>query len=93
MLKLTNVKPLDGYKIRVDYTDGVAGEVDLSHLLGEGVFEAWKDREFFESVHVGEHGEIRWNDDIELCADAIYLQVTGKTADEIFPSLKAPADA
>ncbi|NOY41569.1 MAG: DUF2442 domain-containing protein [Planctomycetes bacterium] len=93
MLKLVAVAPLDGYSLHVEYNDGVAGEVNLSQLVGRGVFKAWEDRSVFESVCIGEYGEIKWNDDIELCADAIYLQVTGKTADEVFPVLKAPADA
>lgn len=41
----------------------------------------------FEAVTVGKHGELRWTKDLELCADAMYLQITGKRAEEIFPNL------
>ena len=33
MLKVMEVEPLPGYKLRLRYADGVAGEVDLSHLV------------------------------------------------------------
>ncbi len=93
MVKVVSVTPRDQYKLYVQYDDGVAGEVDLSHLVGKGVFAAWNDRAFFEAVTVGQHGEIKWGDDIDLCPDAIYLQLTGKSAEDLFPNLKAPADA
>ena len=57
------------------------------------MFAAWNDPAVFEAVTVGKHGEIRWTDELELCADALYLQITGKDAEELFPNLKASADA
>jgi len=38
MFKATTVKPLPGYRLFIHYTDGTEGEVDLSHLVGKGVF-------------------------------------------------------
>ncbi len=88
MPKLIEVKPLENYRIRVKYSDGVEGEVDLSHLVGKGVFAAWKDYEEFRKVRVGEGGELIWSDDIDLCPDAIYLKLTGKKPEELFPKLQ-----
>ncbi len=93
MVKPVSITALPGYKLRVEYADGVTGEVELSHLVGKGVFAAWNDPTVFESVAIGDQGEIRWNDDIDLCSDAIYLEITGKSPEDIFPNLKAPADA
>ena len=93
MVKLIAVTARADYKLYLEYDDGVKGEVVLSHLVGKGVFEAWNDPAVFEAVTVGKHGEIRWTKDLELCADAIYLQITGKCAEDLFPNLKAPADA
>lgn len=93
MVKLINVTPQLGYKLHLEYNDGVAGEVDLSEMVGKGVFAAWRDVAVFRAVTVGEHGELRWNEDLELCADALYLQITGKSVEDLFPNLKAPADA
>ena len=73
MAKLISVAPFSGYKLQLKFADGVEGEVDLSHLVGKGVFSAWADVAAFDAVALGDHGEVRWNDDIDLCADALYL--------------------
>ena len=93
MIKLNVVTARAGYTLYLEYDDGVKGEADLSHLVGKGVFAAWNDPTVFQAVTVGKHGEIRWTKDLELCADAMYLQITGKKAEDLFPNLKAPADA
>ena len=93
MLKPVAVTALSGYKLRVKYADGVTGEVDLSRLVGKGVFAAWNDPSAFQGVTIGDHGELRWSDNIDLCSDAVYLEITGKSAEDVFPNLKAPADA
>ncbi|HOM17339.1 MAG TPA: DUF2442 domain-containing protein [Thermoguttaceae bacterium] len=85
------VKPLKNYRIWIKYADGVEGEVDLSELVGKGVFAAWKDDREFQKVHIGSGGEIAWSDQIDLCADAIYLKLTGKKPEDIFPSLHQSA--
>jgi len=94
VLKLIQVEPLPNYRLRLQYADGTAGEVDLSHLVGKGVFELWNAPEAFQQVSIGSSGEVRWSDEVDLCADALYLQLTGKRPDEVFPSLrKAPLHA
>jgi hypothetical protein len=88
MIKLLRVTPLPGYKLYLEYDDGTAGDVDVSELIGKGVFKALTDTALFESVAVGEHGEVRWTGDLDLCADSLYLQLTGKSAEDLFPSLR-----
>jgi len=91
MLRLTDVRPLLGYKLHLQYADGVAGDVDLSSLVGKGVFRLWNDPELFQRVSIGSGGELRWSDEVDLCADALYLQITGKTPEEVFPSIRKAA--
>ncbi len=80
--------------MRLRYDDQTEGEVDLSALVGRGVFKAWEDPAFFQSVQVGAHGEVMWGDQIDLCPDSLYLRLTGKTPEDLFPSLtKARANA
>ena len=94
VLKLIHAEPLAAYRLRLGYADGVTGVVDLSHLVGKGVFELWTDAEAFGRVSIGTAGEIRWSDEVDLCADAMYLKITGKQPDEVFPSLRqASVDA
>ena len=88
------VKPLDNFRIWLRYDDGTEGEVDLSNVAGRGVFGAWNDRTFFEAVRLGSHGAIEWGANIDICPDAMYLQLTGKSPEEVLPALRsAPADA
>ena len=87
MFKPIEIKALPGYRLFVRYPDGVAGEVDLSNLVSKGVFAALADPRAFEQVSLGTSGEIRWNDQIDLCPDAIYLEITGKSPEEVFPNL------
>lgn len=93
MAKLTKATPHSRFKVHLEYDDGVKGEVDLSGLVGRGVFAAWNDAAVFNAVTIGEHGQLRWTNDLELCADALYLQISGKRAEDLFPNLKAHADA
>ena len=79
------VKSRDGYRIWLRYSDGEEGEVDLSHLVGKGVFKVWNDAVYFECVHLTDYDAIAWDDDIELCPDALYLELTGKSLAELMP--------
>jgi len=88
MPRALEVKPLENYQLWVKFSDGVEGVVDLSHLVGQGVFALWDDYEAFKRVHIGPRGELVWNDEVDLCPDAIYLKVTGKKPEELFPKLR-----
>ena len=81
------VRALPNYRLYLEFSDGVKGEVDLSDLAETGVFKIWDDNSFFQKVHIGEHREIKWSDEIELCGDSLYLKLTGKTPEELFPKL------
>ena len=85
MPKPIAVKPLPDFRIWLRYDDGVEGIVDLSDLAGRGVFAAWNDRQFFEAVRLGSHGAIEWGAEIDLCPDAQYLKLTGKTPEDLSP--------
>jgi hypothetical protein len=82
------VIPLESYRLRVKYSDGVEGVVDLSSFAGHGVFALWNDYQEFEKVHIGRGGEIAWSDQIDMCPDAIYLQITGQKPEDVFPKLR-----
>ena len=90
MFRPIEVKVLTDYHLWLRYDDGAQGEVDLADLAGRGVFCAWLDRKVFEAVHIDESGALAWPGNIDLCPDAMYLRLTGKTVAELFPGL-APA--
>lgn len=87
----TAVKALPGYKLWIRFGDGVEGEADLSNLVGKGVFAVWNDAEEFEKVKLGPGSAITWSDEIELCGDALYLRITGKSPEEAFAGSKMEA--
>ena len=83
MIRPTEVEAPSEYRIWLRYSDGAAGEVDLSHLAGRGVFAAWNEPGYFKKVHIAPHRAIAWDDDLELCPDALYMELTGKSFDEL----------
>ncbi len=85
MTRPTEVKPRNGFTLWLRFSDGAEGVVDLSRLAGRGVFRCWDNADAFEAVRVAEHGSVVWGDDVELCPDALYLQVTGKAVDDLMP--------
>ena len=55
------------YRVWIEFDDGLKGEVDLSALVGKGVFEAWKDINFFNKVRVDPNSNtLLWGEDIDL---------------------------
>jgi len=92
MFKRIEVIPLPGFLLHLRYEDGVEGEVDLSPLCGKGVFSLWDEPGAFDGVSIGHHGAIRWSDEVELCPDALYFELTGTSPEDAFPNF-AGADA
>jgi len=86
--KITNVQVLEGYCLELTFDDGVSGTADLSDLAGKGVFALWFEPGGFQSVRIGSSGELVWGDQIDLCPDALYLKVTGKRPEDVFPALR-----
>jgi hypothetical protein len=88
MIRIIEARVLDSFRLYVKFSDGVEGEVDLSALAGQGVFAAWSDSVFFEQVQIGSSGRsLDWGEQIDLSADSLYLNLTGKTVRELFPKL------
>ena len=88
MRRIAKVKVLPKYRLELEFDDGVSGTVDLSEAVGKGVFALWCDPLAFDRVCVGSSGELTWDDRIDLCPDALYLKVTGKKPEDIFPALR-----
>jgi hypothetical protein len=88
MPRPTSVKALPNRRIWLRYDDGIEGEVDLSDLVGHGVFEPLNSATVFNTVHLGSHGAIEWSPGLDLCPDAMYLRLTGKAVEEVFPKIR-----
>ncbi|MBF8266259.1 MAG: hypothetical protein HW384_2123 [Dehalococcoidia bacterium] len=77
MHKIVSVKPLASYKVKVVFSDGIEGVIDLSDLVGKGVFSVWKDPKQFARVFIDpETHTLAWPGEIDLCPDTLYEEVT-----------------
>lgn len=79
--RIVAAKARQNYRLWVRFADGKEGEVDLSALVGKGVFARWADPEEFEKVYIDEEaGTTAWPGDIDLAPDALYRDVAGHAA-------------
>ena len=71
--KLLNAQYLEGYKVKLSFSDGSEGAVDLSGELGEGVFEALRDLSYFRSFRVQQQfGTIEWENGADFAPEYLY---------------------
>lgn len=88
-MKILNAKPLEDYRVELCFDNGETGAVDLSDLVGRGVFVAWQQPGVFDKLVVTEFGALEWPGELDLCPDALYLRMTGKKPEDIFPALRS----
>jgi hypothetical protein len=91
MKRIVFAEALPGWRLHLRYDDGVEGTVDLSAKVGCGVFAAWRDPVFFKSARCERGRRVVWGEgegEIDLCADALYLQITGLKPEDIIPALR-----
>jgi len=80
MLKdITEVQPLDGYRIRIRFEDGVEGVFDLSEVVEfTGVFAPLRDLAEVRKVKVNpELGTVCWPNGADLDPDVLYAHLKG----------------
>ena len=93
--RLLEVQAESDHELRLHYENGTVGTIDLSHEISAGgVFASLRDRAVFQAVRLGEFGQVEWPTGADLCPHALYMRLTGKAPDEVFPGLAGqPADA
>lgn len=82
IMKVQSVKHVEKYTIHVKFTDGVEGDVELSGLVGKGIFNALQNEAVFAKVFTTGYS-IAWSDELEIDADTIYMELTGKSISEL----------
>jgi hypothetical protein len=79
MHKIVEARALGDYRIWVRFADSVEGEVDLSDLVGKGVFASWSDPEEFGKVFIDpETHTLAWPGGIDLAPDALYKELSAR---------------
>lgn len=80
--ELKNAKPMEGYKIFVEYNDGINGIIELSKWKNNPVFSDWNNEENFKNFKITNDKKIDWGNNIEMDPDSFYLQLINKTFEE-----------
>ena len=72
-LHVTRVRPIDGYRLEVEFNDGVVKEVDLKDERYGEVFEPLKDMNYFKQVTVdAETNTIAWPNGADFAPEFLY---------------------
>lgn len=74
MIRIRSVVPLEGFRVRLGFTDGTEGELDLEPYMVGPMFEALRrDRRLFEAVSVHPRFKtIVWPNDADMDPDVLY---------------------
>ncbi|MGH7571705.1 MAG: DUF2442 domain-containing protein [Gemmatimonadota bacterium] len=79
--RIVHVEPRSGYRVQIRFEDGKIGEVDLSDLVGKGVFRVWNNPDEFARVYIDkESGTLAWPGGLDLAPDALYQEIVGVEA-------------
>ncbi len=70
--RVTDVRPEPDYTLRLWFTNGEQGTLDMKPWLDRGVFRQLRDPAVFNSVRPF-LGTIQWNNNADLCPDTVYL--------------------
>ena len=77
MHKVVSAEPLPGYRLNIRFADGLQGVVDLSDMVGKGVFQSWTDPEEFGKVFVDpETNTVAWPNGADLCPDSLHQDIS-----------------
>jgi hypothetical protein len=83
MLKVTDVTPLDGHQLRVEFNDGVVRVIDCSFLLRGTLGEPLRDLAYFRQVRVDpELRTIVWPNGLDPAPELLHDHTQPATADE-----------
>jgi hypothetical protein len=83
-MKITEAKPLPGFRLALQFDNCEGGVVDLTDFVGVGVFAAWEEPGVFERVSITAEGAVEWPGELDMCPDALYLRKTGKRPEDVF---------
>ena len=79
MNEIVKVEAEKNYCLKIEFNDGVKGVVDLSGLVGKGVFKAWKNLKYFEQVRIDEKSKtVSWPNGVDLAPEVLYEEVKQK---------------
>jgi hypothetical protein len=77
MKRARGVKPEPGYRLRIEFEDGISGTLDLSSDLYGPMFEPLRDVRLFAQARVDEFGVVCWPNGADLAPEVVYEEILG----------------
>jgi hypothetical protein len=76
MIKVSKIEAIDGYKVRVRFTDDSVGEYDFSTMLTETgpMIEPLRDGAYFRRVFL-EFGALTWPNGFDVAPEWLYHEI------------------
>lgn len=90
MVRVQAARVVEAFEVELSFTDGTRKILDLARFLEGPIFEPLREEwSLFNALRVDEElGTIVWPNGADLCPDALFMEATGRTVEELFPSLK-----
>jgi hypothetical protein len=54
-MHVTDARHIEGHRVRLSFSDGTTGEVELKNMLNGPIFEPLRDEEYFKSFSLVGH--------------------------------------
>ena len=89
MVKVISAEPLEGYKLRIQLSNGKRGVFYVSPYLEKGVFRELKEPQYFRRVKVS-FGGVMWPHEQDFSAETIEYELEEESPDN---SLQQTADS
>ena len=78
MIRVASVSAGRGYTLKLAFTDGTGGTLDLSSRLFGPMFEPPRDPAEFSQVRVDDYGTVCWPNGADLAPDALYKTISSR---------------
>jgi uncharacterized protein DUF2442 len=73
MIKVTDVKALDNYQLKLSFNTGETRVFDVSPYLDKGIFCELRDPTYFQSVRLA-FGTIAWPNEQDFGPESLYVE-------------------
>ena len=76
MRTITNLTVINDFIIELTYDNSEKIKIDFKNKINKGgIYKPLNDKDYFLTVQISSNGRfIHWNDDIEICADALWYE-------------------
>lgn len=87
MVRIENVQPLPGFRLKVRFNDGLEGVYPVEPERRGGVFLKLTNPEIFNAVRINDDfGCVEWPGGVDLCPDTMHQAMSGAAAEVEIPS-------